>query len=233
MDFKLKTVIADYSDTQRRLITHLVENHGKLTLIGSSENARETEELLEKTSPDLLLLDIEIPHLNGFNLLYKLGPNTQVILITSETCYALRAFDHGVTDYLLKPVRISRFTQAIKKALFNYNPGVQVRDEAPSIEVKSDHELKKIQLSDIKWIEALGDYVKIITRYDKILVHSTLTALEDQLPRDKFLRIHRSYIVNLNKVENFSSRSVEVAGSELPMSRKRKSGLEQVLSPVL
>ena len=233
MKYKLKTLIADYSDTQRRLICHLVENHKDLTFVAASSNAGETTSLLNKTEPDLLLLDIEMPNLNGFELLERIGPRTQVILITSAPTYALEAFEYGVTDYLLKPVRIARFTKAINKVLMNYVPKPYVKQETPFLSVKSEQEIKKVSMSDIMWIEALGDYVKIVTRSERILVLSTLKAIEDELPDTTFLRIHRSYIVNLNKVDNFSSTSVEVRGREIPMSRKRKSLLEEILAPVI
>lgn len=231
MDQKLNTLVADYSDTQRRLITHLVDNHKDLTLIGAFDSAADLVQPLQMSPPDLLLLDIEIPNLNGFKLLEKLHPKTQVILITSASSYALKAFDYGVTDYLLKPVRIGRFLKAIKKVVFNYSTKSRLGEEVPSLSVKSDHEIKKIPMADIKWIEALGDYVKIITRYERILALSTLKSIEEELPCNKFLRIHRSYIVNLKRVENFSSTSVEIEGRSLPMSRKRKPILEEILTP--
>ena len=232
MDQKLKTLVADYSDTQRRLITHLVDNHKDLTLTGAFDNAADVARRLQISPPDLLLLDIEMPQLNGFNLLEKLSPKTQVILITSASSYALKAFDYGVTDYLLKPVRIARFTKAIKKVVFNHSTKSRIDMEIPSLSVKSDQEIKKIPMADIMWIEALGDYVKIITRHERILALSTLKSIEEELPCNKFLRIHRSYIVNLKRVENFSSTSVEIEGRSLPMSRKRKPILEEILSPV-
>lgn len=232
MKYELKTLVADYSDTQRRLIRHLVENHEDLTFTAASSNADETIDLLNKSNPDLLLLDIEMPDLNGFDVLEKLDPQTQVILITSEASHALKAFEYGVTDYLLKPVRIARFTKAINKVLINFVPKSLEKEEVPYLSVRSEHEVKKVSMPDILWIEALGDYVKIVTRFERILVLSTLKAIEDELPGNKFLRIHRSYIVNLNKVDNFSSTSVEVEGREIPMSRKRKSQLEEILAPV-
>ncbi len=233
MKYELKTLVADYSDTQRRLIRHLVEKHKDLSFIAASSNADETIDLLNKTKPDLLILDIEMPDLNGFDLLEKLNPQTQVILITSEATHALKAFEYGVTDYLLKPVRFTRFTKAINKVLINFIPQSQEQEEVPYLSVKSEHEIRKVSMPDILWIEALGDYVKIVTRFERILVLSSLKAIEDKLPADKYLRIHRSYIVNLNKVENFSSSSVEVEGREFPMSRKRKSQLEEILDPVV
>lgn len=232
MNNKLKTVVVDYSDTQRHLITHLVESHKNLELLAVFECAEEAAAMLEISAPDLLLLDIEMPQLNGFRLLESLEPRTQVILITSNPDYALRAFDIGVTDYLLKPVRALRFEQAIRKAVLNNPKNRGLEAEIPSLHVKSDHEIKRIAIPDIRWIEATGDYVKIITNRERILVLSTMKAIEEELPKDKFLRIHRSYIVNLKKVDNFSSTSVEVEGIRLPMSRKRKTELEDILWPM-
>ncbi len=232
MNHILRTAVIDYSDTQRRLITFLVEKHKNLDLIADGASTEDAIQILNQTVPDLLLLDIEIPGLDESHFLSGLSPKTQVVLITSNPDYALKAFDLGVTDYLLKPVRASRFSQAIDKALLRY-PHITFPDQAvPCLNVKSDFEIKKIAIPDIRWIEALGDYVKIVTRREKILVLSTMTAIEEELPGDKFLRIHRSYIVNLKKVEYYSSNSVEIEGREIPMSRKRKNLLEELLLPV-
>ena len=228
---KLITVIADYSDTQRRLVTHLVESNKNLELIASLDSADSLWESLKRISADLLILDIEMPGLFKDGLLDTLDGKTQLILITSEPQFALKAFDMGATDFLLKPVRAARFQKAIDKAIQKHQPKNLAKPAIPHIQIKCDHEFKRIALADILWIEAMGDYVKIVTPNERHLVLQTMKAMERALPGDRFLRIHRSYIVNLDKVKNYSSTSLEIDGKKLPMSRKRKPQLEEILLP--
>ena len=189
--------------------------------------------LSELRKSNLLLMEVEFPGIEQIDFSQLLDSGVQIILVTSNPSYALRAFELGVTDYIMKPIKQGRFKNAISKALLHFRNLSRPKKLEEFIQVKSDHDYQKIALSQIRWIEALGDYVKIITNTERILVLSTLSSIEDQLPVDKFLRIHRSYIVNLNKVENFSSTSVEIEGKNLPMSRKRKSRLEAKLIPDL
>ena len=229
MKKKLKTLIIDHSDTQRGLIDFLVKRNPQLELISSCKNANLYS---GNVPPDLLIVDIESPGFDGIDSLKTLPVSTKVILITANTEYALQAFDIGVTDYLIKPVRASRFKAALEKAILSWEYFTDQDAEVASLQFRSDHEVKKIALSEIRWIEALGDYVKVITQNERFLILTTMKSIEETLPRDKFLRIHRSYIVNLNKVENFSHTRVEIEGNELPMSRKRKTKLEERLLPV-
>ncbi len=231
MKRKLRTSIIDYSDTQRKLICHLVSKNQHLKLIRNYNNASTAICELSNSPPDLIIVDVDTPDVNRFEILKNLHDHTQLIIVTANPDYALKAFDLGVTDFLLKPVQPARFQVAIRKAWTNRDMRTDVGKDAPSLRFKSDHEIKKIALSDIRWIEALGDYVKIVTYTERFLILSTMKSIEEALPRDKFLRIHRSYIVNLNKVENFSHTNVEIEGNELPMSRKRKTRLEEVLQP--
>ena len=233
MKNKLNTLIIDHSPTQRRLISHLARHSSDLDPVYEIENKHQITRISEMMKYDLILMDIEFPGLEGIEFSQLLDSGVQIILVTATPTYALRAFELGVTDYLIKPVQQRRFRDAISKATRHFSILKDPHEVEDFIQVKSDHDYKKIALSQIRWIEALGDYVKIITNSERILVLSTLSSIEEQLPVDKFLRIHRSYIVNLKKVENFSSTSVEVEGMNLPMSRKRKSRLEAKLIPDL
>ena len=233
MKKKLKTIVIDHSPTQRMLMTHLVRQNSDLDLIGEIQIEAQLSGLSAIKDVDLILMDVEFPGLENIDFSRILDSGVQIILATSTASFALKAFDLGITDYMIKPLSRQRFHEAIARALVNFKILKRPKKIEEFIKVKSDQDYKKIELSQIRWIEALGDYVKIITSSDRFLVLSTLTSIEEQLPGDKFLRIHRSYIVNLDKVENFSSTSVEVEGMNLPMSRKRKSRLEAKLIPDL
>jgi len=198
-------------------------------LSAACSNAIDAIRITKNNRIDLILLDIEMPHLNGFDLLASLDNNIQVMIITANPNHALKAFDYSVTDYLLKPVKTDRFNQGVKKVLTNYSIVRESYEEGEYLWVRSNLKKRKLNIKEIKWIEALGDYIKILTDSENLIVLSSMKSISDKLPKDRFLRIHRSYIVNLNKVEKFGCTSVEVGQYQLPMSRKQKPKLEFLL----
>ncbi len=231
-DKYLNTLIVENSKLQQTVISKLVRNHGDLNLSAICNNAIDAGRFVKNRKIDLILLDVEMPHINGFDLLETLEKEIQVIIITANPNHALKAFDYGVTDYLLKPVKTCRFNKAIKKASFNYTKVHQSIEEEEFLKVRSNMKTGRLNTREIKWVEALGDYVKIITENGNLIVLSSMKSISDKLPNDRFLRIHRSYIVNLNKIEKFGCTSVEVGQNKLPMSRKQKAKLELLLEKV-
>jgi DNA-binding LytR/AlgR family response regulator len=188
---------------------------------------------LNRNSIDLIFLEIDLPFLNGFELIKSLNPGTQVILVSNNPAYAVEAYDFGIIDYLLKPLTQERLICSVNRAVKNYKQAEGLLADSPFLVVRSDKQDKKIVLPNLQWIEALGDYVKMVTDKENTLVLTTMNRLSKSLPKDKFLRIHRSYIVNLEKIDKFSSTSVEVAGMKLPMSRKQSAVLEHLLMPTM
>ncbi|UCD60762.1 MAG: response regulator transcription factor [Flavobacteriaceae bacterium] len=231
-DKYLNTLVIENSKVQRTVICQLVRNHDYLILSEACSNAIDASRIIKNNRIDLILLDIEMPYINGFDLLASLDNNIQVMIITANPNHALKAFDYGVTDYLLKPVKTDRFYQGVKKVLTNYSIARESFEEGEYLWVRSNLKKRKLNIKEIKWIEALGDYVKIITDSENLIVLSSMKSISDKLPKDRFLRIHRSYIVNLNKVEKFGCTSVEVGQYQLPMSRKQKTKLELLLEKV-
>jgi DNA-binding LytR/AlgR family response regulator len=214
---------------QRIAVAKLVNNHPNLTLVAEYSNAIEAKNGIKNNDIDLIFLDVEMPIINGFDLLESLENPPQVILITGNPNYALKAFDYDVTDYLYKPITVDRFHASVKRALAKYEHMQTVMEEDEYIFVKSNLKKRKVVLNDINWIEALGDYIKLVTPEANIVVLSTMKSFAQQLPEDKFLRIHKSYIVNLEKVEKFNSKNVEVAGRQVPLSRNKKTELTEAL----
>jgi DNA-binding LytR/AlgR family response regulator len=228
----LNTLVVENSKVQQTIICMLVHNHDDLHLSAICNNAIDANRIIKNHKIDLILLDIEMPHINGFDLLESLDKNIEIIIITANPNHALKAFDYGVTDYLLKPVKIDRFYKAVKKASINYSKFREPIEEGEFLRVRSNMKNRKINIKEIKWVEALGDYIKIITENENLIVLSSMKSISDKLPHDRFLRIHRSYIVNLNKVEKFGGTSVEIDQHQLPMSRKQKPKLELLLEKV-
>jgi DNA-binding LytR/AlgR family response regulator len=227
---KINCIVVDDSSTQRLAITRLIMNHPALNLVAEYSNAIEAKNGLKTQNIDLILLDIEMPVLTGFDLLESLQDPPQVILVTGKVDYAFKAFNYDVTDYLHKPLEKDRFEKAIERVVERFNAKNAVNPEDQEyIFVKSNLKKKKVFLNEIKWVEALGDYIKLITNEQGIIVLSTMKSFEKTLPADKFLRIHKSYIINLTKVERFNSKNVEVEGKLIPLSRNKKTVLSEAL----
>lgn len=228
---KLSCVIVDDSSIQRMIINKLVTNHQNLNLIGEFSNAVETKNFLSYNNVDLVFLDIEMPVLNGFDFLDTLKTKPQVIFITSKPEYAVKAFDYEATDYIQKPINATRFDAAVKRALNKQLLLIEAPIEnSEHIFIKSNLKNLKVFTSRIKYFEAYGDYVKVITDDENHLVLSTMKAFENNLPHDKFIRVHKSFIVNLNKVDKFNSKFIEIGAVKIPLSRTKKEELQKAMA---
>ncbi|MGB5781150.1 MAG: LytTR family DNA-binding domain-containing protein [Eudoraea sp.] len=230
-DSHLKTLVVENSKVHCKIVARMVKNHDDLNLVAVCSNAIDANRIIKNHKIDLILLDIEMPFINGFDLLESLDQKIQVIIISGNSHNALKAFDYGVRDFLLKPLNIDRFYNAIRKVLTN-NKRNEIQEDKEFLMVRSHLKNKKVSLREIKWVEAFGDYVKIITDKEKVIALSTMKSISDKLPNDRFLRIHRSYIVNLKKVEKFGCTSVEVDQHQIPMSRKQKTKLEFLIEKI-
>ncbi|MFC2148823.1 LytR/AlgR family response regulator transcription factor [Bacteroidota bacterium] len=224
----LKTLVVENSKVHCKIIAGMVKNHNDLNLVAACSNAIDANRIIKNHNIDLILLDIEMPFINGFDLLEALDQKIQVIIISGNSNNALKAFDYGVRDFLLKPLNSDRFDNAIRKVVTN-NKRNEIEEDKEFLMVRSHLKNKKVSLKEIKWVEAFGDYVKIITDKEKVIALSTMKSISDKLPNDRFLRIHRSYIVNLNKIEKYGCTSVEIDDHQIPMSRKQKPKLEFIL----
>ena len=227
----LNCAVVDDSTLQRLSIVKLIENHQSLNLVAQYNNAIEAKEGIATSDIDLIFLDIEMPILSGFDLLDGLTVKPQVIFVTGKTKYAFKAFDYDAVDYLRKPISKERFLNAVHKAITNYKlKNDEGYDEEDFIFVKSNLKKRKVFLNELRYIEALGDYVKLVTEHDAFVVLSTMKAFEALLPSERFLRIHKSYIVNLDKVERYNSKVIELDKEQLPLSRNRKADLIEALA---
>jgi len=227
---KMNCIIVDDSTLQRMSVSKLIKNHPSLTLVAEYSNAIEAKNGLKNENVDLIFLDVEMPIVSGFDLLESLNEPPQVILVTGKAEYALKAFDYDVTDYLHKPITAERFEASVKRALEKFKLENTSKDDDEHIFVKSNLKKRKVYLNEINWVEALGDYIKLVTDEANIVVLSTMKSFENELPTDRFLRIHKSFIVNLAKVEKFNSKNVEVNGKQIPLSRNKKQELADALS---
>lgn len=228
---KLNCVVVDDSSIQRMIIAKLVNNHPNLHLIGDFSNAIEARGCMSVHNVDLIFLDVEMPVISGFDFLDGLKTKPQIIFITSKAEYAMKAFDYDATDYLQKPIALERFNASVKRALDLHALRQDTKDEeGDHIFIKSNLKKLKIFTAKIKWIEAFGDYVRVVTEDDSHLVLSTMKAFEQDLPSNKFVRVHKSYIINIEKVERFNSKFAEIGSTKIPLSRNKKEDLVKALS---
>lgn len=220
-------LIIDDDEIARRTVQHCVERTDFLKLEGSCASVPEALKIIREKKIDLIFLDVEMPEMSGIDFLRTFKEIPQIILITGKKEYAADAFDYDVTDFLLKPVDYARFLKAAMKAQ-HIHQDMQVNHEngEDSIFIKKEgNRLVRLPANDILWIEALADYVNIHTRDARHTVLATMKSIETKLPSKDFIRIHRSYIVRLDKVSEIEENSVVVAGKVLPVSRSHKDDL--------
>ena len=212
----LRCLVVDDDPLSVQVVLNCIANTPFLTSEGSFTNPVEAAEALRTRPVDLLFLDVEMPLLSGIDLLRTLQHPPLVVLITSSKDYAVQAFEQAVVDYLVKPVSYPRFLQAAQKALkMAQRPPTAGADaiEAPDADftfVKVDSKLVRVAFDDVRYVEALGDYVHIVTGQSKLIVYSTMKAVEEKFPAGRFVRVHRSFIVNVNHIQALEDNAVVV-----------------------
>ncbi len=228
---KLNCVIVDDSSIQRIIIKKLASNNQNLNVIGDFSNAIEAKSCITLNDVDLIFLDVEMPVISGFDFIDGLKTKPQIVFISSKSDYALKAFDYEASDYLQKPIETERFNIAVKKVLDLHELRKDNQeDDGEFIFIKSNLKKLKIFLNKIKWVEACGDYIKVITEDSASLVLSTMKAFENELPKNKFVRVHKSYIVNIDKIDRFNSKFAEIGPTKIPLSRNKKEDLTKALA---
>ncbi len=225
----MKCIIIEDDVLSRRVLEEFIEKTDNLDLVASFSSAIDAiNHLGQDTKIELVFLDIELPQMSGVEFLESLQLKPQVIITTSKEDYAVKAFDFNVTDYLMKPLRYPRFYKAVDKA-FKLEKLYEVNRIDDEIFIKKNSTLIKLAYDDILWIEALENYVVLNTEKDKYTIHFTMKAMEQTLPKYKFLRIHRSYIVNLRKVTAIKEKRLIIRFSdktqELPIGKSYRERL--------
>lgn len=225
----MKCIIVDDNKMSRTLVKQLVEQVEFLELKAECENPVEAFNYLKKEEVDLVFLDVEMPTMTGLELIRNLEKRPIIILITAKSDYAVEAFELNVADYVIKPVTLSRFMIAVDRAkeLFESRDQKLVINEKEKdyIFVRSNSLLTKVRIQDIIYVQALGDYVNIFTKEKRLTVHITLKGMEEKLPRDKFYRLHRSYLTALNHIDNIEEGTVYVGKHPLPIGEQFKKEL--------
>jgi len=229
----MKCIIVDDNKMARMALKQIVSQVSNLELVAECNDAEEALDTLNTTQIDLLLLDIEMPGMTGLDLTKKLGNSKPLIIFTTaKKDYAVEAFELNVVDYLVKPIAMPRFRQAVDKAqevLDSNKQEVKVEEQA-FVFVKDNGVLKRIAIDDILFLEAMGDYVKVHTPQKFHVVHATLKSIEEKLPSSKFLRVHRSYIVAINKIDYIQEGTISIGKTTIPVADTHKSNLNKRLN---
>lgn len=230
---KARCLIVDDEALARRLLADYVSKIPALELAGTCSNALEAQEVLQHQSVDILFLDIQMPDLTGIHLLQSLRQQPVTIFTTAYAEYALKGYELSVMDYLLKPISFERFFQAVTRAL-DYlayqkeGPGkTETAPDLPAeqvsskdyIFIKSDFRINKVLFSDILFIEAYGEYVRIYTTKERIMPLLSLGKIDEMLPHPPFMRVHRSYIINLDHLHSIQGNTLYLGDREVPLSK--------------
>lgn len=224
---KIRCLIIDDEPLAREILRQHVDGVEALELAGLCSNAVEAISFLQQHIVDLLFLDIQMPQLLGTNFIRTLKNPPKVIFTTAYRKYAVEGFELDAVDYILKPISFERFLKAVNKVLqLKAVPEILPSTKEKNIETNSlflyfraDRKMVKVFYHEILFIESLKDYIKIVTTSRTIVTKYVLYTLEEMLPAGEFLRIHRSYIVAINKIDSFNTESIQIAKHEIPIGK--------------
>jgi two-component system LytT family response regulator len=224
----MKALIVDDNDIARTTLAHLAKQVPNLTIVSEYSNAIEAYNHLQTNQIDLIFLDIEMPEMTGIELTKNLSGKDIIIIFTSSNKdYALEAFELNIADYILKPVMPARFLQAVSKAqsiLDSRKEDVEVtKDEF--LFVRDSNITRRLKLDDIFYAEAMGDYVKFYTREKMFAIHGKMKTAEERLPKDHFIRVHRSYIVSIGKIDTLQDGGIMINGKFIPVADAYRKAL--------
>lgn len=232
----IKCFVLDDEPLASDLIADYIGRLPDLELVGVSNSPSQALSFLQQTQVDILFLDIHMPRLTGFDILRPLGYRPKVIFTTAFREFALDSYEFDAIDFLVKPVSFERFLQAVGK-VYRFLPPVNLSTEntettKPTKEYqyfKVDKEMVKINLEDIYWIESIKDYVKINTVSGILVSYLRMNYLEEKLPKEKFVRIHKSYIISTEHIQAISSTYIRINNYEIPIGRFYKAKLDEIL----
>ncbi|MCA8831552.1 LytR/AlgR family response regulator transcription factor [Hymenobacter pini] len=222
----LRCLVVDDDPLAIQIVENCISNTPFLQHAASCENAIAAAEVLRQQPVDVLFLDVEMPLMSGLDLLRTLQDPPLVVLITSKKGYAVEAFEYDVLDYIVKPISYARFLKAAQKALETVearsapSPDAIAAPSNPEFTfVKVDSRLVKVLFDDVRYVEALGDYVHIVTGQSKLIVYSTMRAVEEKFPPALFVRVHRSFIVNLKRVQTIEDNTIIIDNKHIPIGQ--------------
>jgi DNA-binding LytR/AlgR family response regulator len=231
---KLKCIIIDDEPIARKVLQEFIEDIDFLELIGQAENPLKAMPLLSESDVNIIFLDINMPKINGIDFLKNSKTNAIVILTTAYAEFAIEAYSLDVLDYLLKPIAFDRFLKACNKAKeISENKVLSLAKSHPINDhffIKCENQIEKVLYEELLYAEAMLNYVMLYTDSRKMMVYITIKRLEEQLPADTFIKVHKSFIVNINKVKSIEGNILDVGNKKITISQNLR---EKVLNEIL
>ena len=234
----MNCIVIDDELMSRMILKKVSEQVEGLKLVGEFSNAIQAIKFLNNNKVDAIFLDIHMPDFTGFDLIQTLKDPPKIVLTTSDRNFAVEAFEYDfVLDYIVKPIELERFKKSVEKiiaAIEKDNNVKPVKKDQPTdvntLYVNIDRRLVKIDIPSIYVVEAKGDYIKVKTEEKNYIVHSPLKKIEEKLPSESFLKVHRSYIINTNEIIDIEDNSVLIKQDVIPVSRSNRNELKRRLN---
>lgn len=226
---KYKCYIIDDEPLAIQVLERHIEHLNNFEVVGTNTNPLKGFSELQTKKVDLLFIDIEMPELSGLELIEALTKRPEVVLTTAHREFAVEGFELNVMDYLVKPIPLSRFLKTIEKfsKILSIKPKVH---QNKYIYIQADRKKVKIYFNHVLFLEGVKDYVKIVSNNQKLMTKSSIGVFYENLPKDQFCRIHKSYVVNLQHIDAFSTKHVEIGKTSLPIGRSYKAAFLKCVS---
>lgn len=234
----IRCVVIDDEPLALEILTDYIEKIPSLSLAKATTSAFEALALVQQNKVDLVFLDVQMPELTGIQFLKILNGKCHIILTTAYPQYALESYDLDVTDYLLKPIAFDRFYKAVQKvqtnqpATENAAPAMSAANPAGPVGfifVKTEHKIQKVSLDDVLYIEGLKDYISIFTPVERIITLQNMKKMEESLPAPRFLRVHKSYIIALDKIESIERSRIQIKDKIIPVGDTYRDAFFKVI----
>lgn len=216
------------------ILEHYIRRVEFLKLKGSYQDAVQSMPMVNAGSIDLIFVDINLPMMSGIDFIRNINPSAGIIITTAHPDYAVKSYELEVVDYLVKPFSYDRFLKAVNRflklrRLGDVSDSLEIKKDEPFIFVKANKKMVKVYLAEIFYIEAQKNYLLIVTTKESLLCYQSISAMAERLPSDLFLRIHRSFIIALNRLEAFTHAAVTIDKKEIPIGKNYVKEVVQVL----
>jgi len=226
---KYKCLIVDDEPLARQVLKGYIDLMDSLQLVKECANSFEAASYLHKNNVDIMFLDIKMPGLTGMEFLRTIAQPPKVIITTAFSEYALEGYEYSVSDYLLKPYSFERFLKGVNKAIDSKQLSLNRKEPQNYIFLKTDKAELKLELKDILYFEAYGNFVKVHTKEKTHLVSQTMKSIEANIPGENFIRVHKSFIVSFNKIKKLEGNKIKLNDFAIPVGKHYKLNLEEAL----